>query len=46
MPDKEFKVTVIKILTGLGKGVNYLSETFDKETKCKKEPVREEELNN
>ena len=32
MPDREFKVMVIKILTGLEKRVAYLSETLNNET--------------
>ena len=32
MPDQEFKVMIIKILTGLEKRVEDLSETFNKET--------------
>jgi len=40
MPDKGFKVVVIKILTGLEKRVNKLSENFnrERERKYKKEP--------
>ena len=33
MPDREFKVMVIKILTGLGRRVEELSETLNKEIK-------------
>ena len=36
MPDKEFKLMVIRILTGLEKGVEYLSETFNKEIENRK----------
>ena len=32
MPNREFKVMVIKILTGLEKRVAYLSETLNNET--------------
>ena len=32
MPDREFKVMDIKILTGLEKRVEYLSETLNKKT--------------
>lgn len=31
IPDNKFRVIVIKILTGLKKGVNKLSENFNKE---------------
>ena len=49
MPDKEFKVMVIKILTGLEKRVDDLNETLKKKKDRKhKEPFtfRDEELNN
>ena len=36
MPDGEFKVMVIKILTGFQERVGDLSETLDKETENKK----------
>jgi len=32
IPDKEFKVMVIKMLTGLKRRVDKLSENFNKET--------------
>ena len=45
--DKEFKVTVIEMLTELGKRVDELGENVNKETeKYKKEPVRTEKYNN
>ena len=43
MPDKEFKVIIVKIFTRLGKRVEDLSETFNREIKKKKEPIRAEE---
>ena len=46
MPDRGFKVTVIKILTGLEKRVEDISETLNKETEnIKREPTRNEEHN-
>ena len=33
MPDKEFKVMIVKILTGLEKRIEELSETFNKDRK-------------
>ena len=33
IPDREFKLMIIKILTGLEKGVQDISETLDKEMK-------------
>ena len=33
MPDREFEVTVIKILTGLDKRVEDITETFNNEGK-------------
>ena len=45
IPHREFKVMVIKKLTGLER-VEDLSETFNKETEHKKEPIIDEELNN
>ena len=41
--DKEFKLVVIKILPGLEKRVEDLSETLNKE--IKKEPIRDEHHN-
>ena len=47
MPDKEFKLMVIKILTELEKRVEDLREALNKETEnIKKEPIGDEELNN
>ena len=47
LPDKEFKVMVIKMLTELGKRMDELGENVNKETeKCKKEPIRTKEYNN
>lgn len=43
MPDTEFKVMVIKTLTGLEKRVEYLQQ---RNRKYKKEPTRDEEFNN
>ena len=45
MPNREFKVMVIKILTGLEKRVEGLSEALNKEVENIK-PIRDEELNN
>ena len=46
MPDREFKVVVIKIHSGLEKRVEDLSELLNKEIEnIKKEPIRDE-LNN
>ena len=45
MPDKEFKVMVIKILSELEKRLNELMRTSTKR-KYKIEPARNEELNN
>ena len=39
MPEREFKVMVIKILTGLEKRVEDLSETLYRVRKCKEEPI-------
>ena len=44
IPDKEFKTTFIKILTGLKKRMEDLSKSFNKE-KYKKESIKDE-LNN
>ena len=33
MPDREFKTMIIKTLTGLGKKMEDISETLNKETK-------------
>ena len=33
MPDTEFRIMIIKTLTGLQKRVEYISETLDKEIK-------------
>jgi len=46
MPDREFKVTVIKILTGHEKRVENLNETFKKDRNHQKVPMRDEELSN
>lgn len=43
MPDREFKVLIIKILTRLEKRVEDNSEAFNKK---KKEPIRDKEHNN
>ena len=47
MPGGQFKVTVIKILTGLEKRVKNISETLTTEIKefKKKESMRDEECN-
>ena len=45
MPDKEFKVMVMKILSELEKRLNELMRTSTKR-KYKIEPARNEELNN
>lgn len=42
MPDKEFKVMSIKMLTGLERRVKELGETFKREIKNIKKPVRVE----
>ena len=39
LPNKEFKVMVIKILIGLGKRIDKLSENFSKHRKYKKEEI-------
>lgn len=45
IPDREFKVMVIKILRGLEKRVEDRSETLDEETEnINKEPIRDEGL--
>jgi len=41
-PDREFKVMVIKILTGLEKRLEDLNDTLDRDRKHKKEPIRDE----
>ena len=43
MSDREFKIMIIKILTGLEKRVEDISKTLNKE--IKKEPIRDEEHN-
>jgi len=44
--NKGFKMMVIKMLTGLERRVNELSENFNKEIgNIKKEPIRAKELN-
>lgn len=40
MPDEEFKIMVIKILTGFEKSGG--SQTFNKDRKYEKEPIRDE----
>ena len=44
MTDREFKVMIINILTGLEKRVEDISETLD--TEIKREHIRDEEHNN
>ena len=47
MPEKEFKVMVMKILTWLENKVDKFHVNFNKEIEnIKKEPVRVEEFNN
>ena len=41
MPDREFKVMIIKILTGLEKRVEDISETLNKEIKKNKSEMEE-----
>lgn len=43
MPDKEFKIRIVRILTGLKKRMEELSETFNKEIK---KNFKEPELKN
>ena len=44
LPDKEFNVTVKKMLTKIGRQMDELSESFNKEIEnIKKEPIRTEE---
>ena len=42
MPDKEFKVMFIMTLIGFEKSVEDLNETFHRDRKYKKEPLRSE----
>ena len=44
--DKEFKATVIKMLTEFGKRLEEHSENFNKELGKKIEPVKDGEYNN
>ena len=46
MPDREFKVMAIKILNGFEKRAEDFSETLNREIENKKQPIRDEELNN
>lgn len=46
MLSKEFKVTVIKVLIGLEKRMEYLNETINKKTENIQKKVKDEELNN
>ena len=46
MPNREFNVVVIKILTGLEKRMDSLSDTQQRDRKHKKEPIINEELSN
>jgi len=43
IPDEEFKIMVIKILTRFEKSGG--SQTFNKDRKYEKEPIRDEEHN-
>lgn len=43
--DKEFKEMVIRILNKLKNTVEELREHFNRDRKCKKEPIRDEEYN-
>ena len=45
-PDREFKVMAIKILNGFEKRAEDFSETLNREIENKKQPIRDEELNN
>ena len=46
MPDREFKVKIIKILNGLFSTVEDISEILNKEMEnIKKEQIRDEDLN-
>lgn len=46
MPNKEFKLMVINMLTGLERRIEELSGNLDKDRKCKKQPNRNEDYNN
>lgn len=46
LPDREFKVIVIKIFTELRRTVDELRRTSTKRYKIKKEPVRADEYSN
>ena len=45
MPDGEFKATILRILTGLEKRTEAISETLTTEIKELKKSIREEECN-
>ena len=46
LPDKEFKGTVIKMLTKLRREMEEHNENFSKERKYKKEPISAGEYDN
>jgi len=45
MPDGEFKAMITRILTGLEKRIEDISETLTTEIELKKESIRDEECN-
>ena len=46
LPDKEFKVTIIKMFTELRRRMDEHSENFNRVRKYKEEPNKAEEYNN
>ena len=46
LPDKEFKVTIIKMFTELRRWMDEHSENFNRVRKYKEEPNKAEEYNN
>ena len=46
LPNKEFKVMIIKMLTDLGRKMDEHRENYNRVRKYKKEPIRAEKYNN